>query len=160
MKIPKRRCRYCHRWFQPDPRFAASQKYCSHAQCRRESRLASHRRWWSKNGRETDVARASKHETWAKEKNYWPTYRAEHPEYALRDNDRRRRAHQGARRAANQDMSRKISVDKLHEVLHLGVDNAANQDTFHRQIKGVVNYLLWKEGAANQDITDLATTLT
>jgi len=57
-------------------------------------------------------------------------------------------------------MSRKLSVDKLHEVLDLGVDNAANQDMFHRQIKGVVNYLLWKEGAANQDITDLATTLT
>lgn len=159
MKIPKRRCHHCHQWFQPDPRVACSQKYCSHAQCRRESRLASHRQWWSKNGRETDAARASKHIIWTNETHYWATYRLKNTDYVIRDNARRRRAHHTARRAANQDMSRKISVDKLHEVLDLGVQNAANQNTIHRQIKGVVHYLLWKECAPNQDMTDMATAL-
>lgn len=150
MRVPQR-CAYCRRRFQPDPRTAAFQKTCSRPECRRESRLQAHRRWWRDNGSELDAARASKHNTWAKDTSYWRNYRATRPDYVRRDNERRRQGRRKTARAANQDTRRQISVGKLRDIQALRPETAANQDTIHRRVEGLVDYLLWKEGAANQD---------
>jgi hypothetical protein len=156
MRVPGKRCEHCRHWFHPDPRTAAFQKFCPAPECRRQSRLASHRRWWLENGRELDEARASKHKDWARDTAYWRNYRADHPDYVRRDNERRRKAKKRALRAANQDMRREISVGKLRDILASVPEKAANQDMILRPVRGVVDYLLWKEGSANQDNTDPA----
>lgn len=156
MRVSKKRCAHCRHWFQPDSRHAADQAFCSRPGCRHQSRLASHRKWWTKEGRECDKTRAGKHKAWARQTGYQRRYRAEHPTYVLRDNARRRQAHQAARRAVNQDMTRKISVGRLRDIQVLRPENAVNQDTIHRRVEKIVDSLLWKEGAVNQDSTDLA----
>lgn len=45
-----RKCRHCSTFFVPDPRTADRQRYCSEPECQHASKLASHRRWLSKNG--------------------------------------------------------------------------------------------------------------
>jgi hypothetical protein len=155
MRIPKKRCAHCHKWFPPDPRTAASQKFCSRPECREQSRLQSHRRWWRDNGADTDAARRPKLRAWAKAAGYWRQYRAGHPDYVRRENERRCRTHRRTFRAAKQDMRRQISVGKLRDIRALAPATAAKQDMIHRQTLEVVDYLLWKEGAAKQDITDL-----
>jgi hypothetical protein len=158
MRIPKNRCTHCHDWFRPDPRCIKGQKFCSKPECRRQSRLESHRRWWEKNGRELDEARASKHREWARKTDYQRTYRLEHPEYVQQDNERRRRAHEALRSAVNQDMRREMSVGKLRDIQALSDGDAVYQDMILRRVDGIVDYLLWKEDAVNQDSTDLAAT--
>jgi len=46
----RRKCRHCSRFFLPDPRAADRQRYCSDPECQQASKLASQRRWLSKNG--------------------------------------------------------------------------------------------------------------
>jgi hypothetical protein len=159
MMLPKKRCACCHDWFPPDPRVPA-RKFCARSVCRRQSRLQTHRRWWRNNGTELDAARTFKRKAWAKNTAYWRNYRADNPDYVRRDNERRRQSRQKAARAANQDMRRQISVGKLRDILSLRPETAANQDMIHRRVEGLENFLLWKEGAANQEpIAPAATVL-
>ncbi|SRR6266496_901305 len=46
----RRKCRHCSSFFLPDPRTADHQRYCSTPECQQASKLASQRRWLSKNG--------------------------------------------------------------------------------------------------------------
>jgi len=174
MRIAKKRCAYCHQWFPPDSRTTANQKFCSAPECRKQSSLEAHRQWWSKNGKEQDEGRADKHKVWARDTGYWRDYRAGHPDYVQRDKKRRQKAKEKAHRAANQDMrrefsvnevrdtpakkaanqdmSRQISVGKLRDIQALRPQNIAPQDPCHRRLDRVVEFLLWKERAANQDL--------
>jgi hypothetical protein len=45
---------------------------------------------------------------------------------------------------------RAIAVGKLRDILALTPDPAAKQDMILRRVDGLVDYLLWKEGAAKQ----------
>ena len=107
--------------------------------------------WWRENGAATNAARAPKLRDWAKRVDYWRRYRADHPDQTRRDNERRRRAKQTAKRAAKQDTRRRISVGMLRDIRALTPETAAKQDTIHRRVEGIVDFLLWKEGAAKQD---------
>jgi hypothetical protein len=155
MRTPKKRCAHCHKWFQPDPRTAKTQRFCPSPECRRQSRLESHRQWWQGNGSECNSNRRQKLRTWARKTNYYPTYRANNPDYVRRDNARRFRAHQAARDAAKQDMRREISVGMLRDIQALTDDDAAKQDMIHRRVTGILDFLFWKENAAKQDFNDL-----
>ena len=44
------KCRCCTKFFIPDPRTEDRQRYCSKPACRQASKVASQRRWLSKNG--------------------------------------------------------------------------------------------------------------
>lgn len=151
MKISKKRCFCCHRWFQTHPRTAAFQRFCPRPKCRRQSRLKSHHAWWRANGPATNAARAPKVRAWAACKGYWRHYRASHPDYVRRDNQRRTSALKLARRSAKQDTIRRIAVGKLNDILALAPEMSAKQDTIHRRVDGIMDYLLWKEGSAKQD---------
>lgn len=98
-----------------------------------------------------DKSRANKKRGWAASVGYWRTYRAGRPEYRARDNERRRRAKVAAKRAANQTARREIARRKLDELrTWVGTPWAANQTAIHRVNAGVVDYLVWRDGAANQ----------
>lgn len=104
-----------------------------------------------------DQKRKSKKRGWAAAVGYWPKYRVEHPEYRARDNERRRKARAAAKRAANQTARREIVRRKLEGLRTLAGEKwAANQTSIHRLGAGVVDYLVWRDGAANQAAIDLA----
>lgn len=47
-KVTRRKCRCCRKFFFPDYRNAARQKFCSLPACRQASKVASQRRWCHK----------------------------------------------------------------------------------------------------------------
>jgi hypothetical protein len=48
--LRKRKCKHCQTFFDPDPRGARRQCYCSTPACRQASKAASQRRWLQKPG--------------------------------------------------------------------------------------------------------------
>jgi hypothetical protein len=46
----KRKCKYCRTFFDPNPRSATRQHYCSKPECRQASKAASQHRWLQKPG--------------------------------------------------------------------------------------------------------------
>ena len=43
--LTKRKCKHCKTFFDPDPRSAGRQRYCSQPECRKASKAHSQRRW-------------------------------------------------------------------------------------------------------------------
>ncbi len=151
MKVSKRRCHFCKRWFQPNPRNPNRQQACSSAACQQKRRADNNRRWRQKNPG-YGQSRQPKIRAWAKEyPDYWHRYRRQHPDYVGKERCRRRSAHKRAKNAAKQDSDRKISVEKLESIRDLAPISAAKQDSVHRRINGILDYLFWKENAAKQD---------
>ncbi len=48
--LTKRKCKHCQTFFDPDPRSATRQRYCSKPECRQASKAASQHRWLQKPG--------------------------------------------------------------------------------------------------------------
>ena len=46
----RRKCRFCNRYFEPDPRTVDRQRYCFEVACRQASKTASQTRWLKKDG--------------------------------------------------------------------------------------------------------------
>jgi hypothetical protein len=46
--LSKRKCKHCQTFFDPNPRSAGRQRYCSKPECRQASKAASQRRWLQK----------------------------------------------------------------------------------------------------------------
>ncbi|MDI6731551.1 MAG: hypothetical protein QME05_03080, partial [Candidatus Margulisbacteria bacterium] len=103
MKTPKRRCHFCQRWFQPNPRNPHRQQTCSSPACQRKRRAENNRQWQRKNsgygkGRKQKIC------TWAKEyPDYWRKYRREHPDYAEKERRRMRSVRRLVKSVAKQD---------------------------------------------------------
>ena len=48
-RLDKKPCRFCGKWFWPDPRVGSRQRVCSAEECRRERRAATQAAWRRKN---------------------------------------------------------------------------------------------------------------
>ncbi len=152
MKIPRKRCRICHQWFSPHPRTATLQKTCSRDSCQKKRRCLTNQHWRMRHP-DYDHSRPHKIRAWAKTyPNYWSHYRATHPDYVARDNRRRRSSQKERRCSAKQDAIRQIAVGKLQSIPAVATETSAKQDPILRRLNGVVEYLLWKEMSANQDV--------
>ena len=46
--LNKRKCKHCQTFFDPHPRSAGRQRYCSQPECHQASKAASQRRWLHK----------------------------------------------------------------------------------------------------------------
>jgi hypothetical protein len=84
----KRKCKHCQTFFDPHPRSAGRQRYCSTPACRQASKAASQRRWLQKPANRDDF-RGSDHvervRQWRKaHPGYWRR-RAARPTDALQD---------------------------------------------------------------------------
>lgn len=103
--MTRKRCLYCGRWYRPDRRAARVQKSCVRPSCRAERRRGKQRSWLKRHpgyGR----SRRLKVRAWAAAyPDYWRDYRSRRPDYAARDNQRRRRARRAAQNAAKQTES-------------------------------------------------------
>lgn len=128
MKAKKKRCRFCGRWYMPDPRTAHFQKSCNRKSCRKERRRQKMKDWAARHP-DYQTYRNAKVRDWASARNYWKQYRASHPAYVRKDNKRR-------------VLSRKRR--KL----------SAKQTAMDRRINGLIDVLIWKEQSAKQ--TDIA----
>lgn len=155
MKVSKRRCQFCKRWYQSDPRASHHQRACADPACRKRRKAENNRRWQEQN-KGYDKTRGAKKRLWARQyPNYWQDYRAIHPEYRQSDNRRRVRARRKASVSANQAMIHKISVEKLRGIQGKALELSANQAVIKpamTRIFELAGYLLWKELSARQDM--------
>jgi hypothetical protein len=151
MKITKKRCEFCHEWFPPDPRTVKSQRSCAKPDCRKQRRNDAVKNWRRQNP-DGNKGRGPKIKVWAKAyPGYWRQYRRRHPEYAARDNQRRRSARQIAKSAAKRNEIARISLEKLESIRAIEPISAAKRNEIHRRVEGILDYLFWKESAAKQD---------
>ncbi len=151
MKIAKKRCEFCHEWFSPHPRTARFQRSCAKPGCRKKRSTSAVRRWWAQNPG-YNKGRGPKIRDWAKAyPSYWQKYRKEHPDYAKKERQRRCSAHKRTKNAAKQNAISQFSLEKLESIRNLEPLSAAKQNTIHRRVNGILDYLFWKESIAKQD---------
>ena len=86
--LTKRKCKHCQTFFDPDPRSAGRQRYCSQPECRKVSKANSQRRW-QQQPHNRDYFKGPTHvervRQWRKDNpGYWRRQRSRAPE-ALQD---------------------------------------------------------------------------
>ncbi|MFA6318983.1 MAG: hypothetical protein WC943_16355 [Elusimicrobiota bacterium] len=151
------RCRYCGRFFRPDPRKRgkSKQKTCGSQACRRMHQKRK-RQDWVKRHPGYDASRRLKIQGWSKAyPDYWQRYRRAHPDYVEQDNLRRWKAHRKVRCAAKQTVRRQILVEKLLAVKVQRPKTAAKQTVIARRHNALVDLLVWNEQAAKQRVIAL-----
>lgn len=122
--IPKRRCQYCHRWFEADKRKVDIQMTCMDAECQLKRRAETSREWWTNPDNALAYRqRRTKIVAWARRTRYWQKRRQDDETYRKKDNERRK----VARRAAKQISITGISVEERARSLGLEVVSAAKQ---------------------------------
>ena len=149
MKAKKKRCRFCGRWYTPDPRTAHFQKSCTNKSCRKQRQLQKNRNWAARYP-DYHAYRGAKIREWAARTQYWKRYRASHPEYARRDNKRRVLAHKRLKLSAKQTTIRKITVEKLNSIRKSDPVLSAKHTAIDRRVDGLIDLLIWKELSAKQ----------
>ena len=151
MKVKKKRCQFCGRWYTPDSRTARFQKSCGHKSCRKERRRQSVRNWTTRHP-DYHSYRGVKVRVWAAKTNYWKRYRASHPEYVHKDNRRRVLSRKRLSLSAKQNTIRQITVDKLNSIRQNQPLLSAKQNAIDRRVDGLIDLLIWKEQSAKQII--------
>lgn len=150
-KIQKKQCCICHAWYEPDLRTCRHQTCCSKESCRKERKRRANKSWQVRHPG-YDQSRNAKKRDWAQAyPDYWQLYRQDHPEYVLRDNQRRKKSHKRAKNAANQDAIATISVEQLAGIPRFEPQNAANQVVMDRRVDQVIDWLVSQVRAARQD---------
>lgn len=159
---PKRRkkCRYCGRWFMPDPRVGKRQNRCFLEECRRAENCRKARKWIRLNPDILEFLRA-KMRVWAKAyPDYWSRYRKSHPAYCLRDNARRAASLRKSRCSAKLTSIRQTAVEKLRKIQDQDPENCSAKLTEKdRRVGAIVEYLFWtvkERVSAKQTHTDPA----
>lgn len=99
-----KRCRYCRKWFEPDPRVAKQQKACSNADCRKKRKKHSQKLWINKNP-DYFKGRYENTRDWLKKHpGYLKEYRETHPEYV--DKNRRQQKERRVKRTKDRTSKR------------------------------------------------------
>jgi hypothetical protein len=147
MRNPKKRCAYCGRWFQPDPRIGDDQKACPRKTCRRQRKRQAQARWRADH---PDYFRGSTHyhihkEWLAKPGNadYLRRYRTSHPAYVAADNRRRT-----ARRRLQKAREKLLRVSDMKDAIHRWEINRIRslsasdmKDTIRLRLDGLFDHL-------------------
>lgn len=155
MSSKEKRCSICRELFKPDPRTRHNRGYrqraCSKPICQRERK----RRYWRRlmaSRPKSLKCHKEKTQLWAQARGYWKDWRKNHPRYAAKDNERRRRARLKAKRAAKQVQIKRLRAERIERLRHLVADaqSAAKQVQFLPMIIGLVDYLDERDCAAKQ----------
>lgn len=143
MKGVQKSCRACGERFQPDPRAAKVQRYCSKEACQKARQKRKYRRWIRQGAHA--AAHQDKLRVWAKDyPDYWQHYRAAHPEYVRRDNDRRALSLQRTRMFRKATDWRQIAVEKLDAIGAEGtLECSAKQTDLVRRVEAILRLLRW-----------------
>jgi hypothetical protein len=149
MKVKKKRCQFCGRWYKPDPRTARFQKASENESCRKERQLQKNRNWAARYP-DCHSYRATKIREWAARTRYWKRYRASHPQYVLKDNKRRVLTRKRLKVSAKHTAIRQITVDKLNSIRQNQPDLSAKHTAIDSRVDGLIDLLIWKELSAKQ----------
>lgn len=139
MDICKKRCRYCHRWFEPDRRKIDIQRTCMRRKCQRKRQAETSQGWRAEpenavsyQDRRTEIVK------WAKEEDYWKERRRRDPDYRRREAQRMRNKRKDAsvravllKTVAKQISITGISVEERARSLGLEVVSVAKQISIH-----------------------------
>ena len=143
MKIPKKRCAFCHKWYAPNPRTWKHQKACNAPACKKHRHAQADRNWRIKHPRRGGNWKL-KVRVWARDyPDYWRHYRRTHPEYRERDNRRRILSARNASYSAKTDAIRQIAVGKIRSIQDMGAGRSAKADAIDRRVESIVEYLFW-----------------
>ncbi len=143
-KNPKKRCKFCHRWYQPDPRTWKHQLACKTPRCKKLRKAQADRSYRIRHPRRNENWNL-KVQDWARSyPYYWRQYRKNHPDYCMRDNLRRVLSTKRTSLSAKADAMRQLSVDKLLSTQKTGKKCSAKDDAINRRVDGIVDYLLWR----------------
>ena len=156
MTIPNKRCDFCHRWYEPDPRVGEDQVACQREACRKKRKARADRNWRIKHPGYGVKWKYKLREWAASYPDNWRHYRLTHPEYAERERKRMRSKRERLKIVAKQDARVQMAVEKLESIQAQTPKTVAKQDAIHRRVDGIVDYLFWKEGVAKPNATDLA----
>jgi hypothetical protein len=152
MRISKKRCLHCRRWFRPYARRRPIQRFCALRPCQRER----HRRnclAFYRNDPHCDGKRRQKIRDWARRyPDYWRRYRAAHPGYRERERRRMQAKRGQAIRVAKRDVWRRIAVERLRDIQAQGTEFVAKRDVFDRRVEAVLEFLVWKETSQNETV--------
>jgi len=151
MKNPKKRCRMCGGWYQPDKRTRKHQISCHKTKCRKKRKAQANKSWRTRHPG-YDTSRKLKKRDWAqKNGDYWRRYRQKHPEYRAREKQRMQANRERAKNVANQDAISDMFVEKLKSIQCDDLKNVANQDVMVRRLNSLIDCLVWKTLVARQD---------
>ena len=150
MRIPKKRCVHCLRWFKPYAPRRHIQQYCSRRSCQRERHRQACQVFYRDDPR-CDDKRREKIRSWARQyPDYWREYRATHGAYRERERQRMRAKRGQAVRVATRDVWSQIAVEKLRDIQAQAPDFVAKRDVCDRRVDKVLDYLIWKETPQNE----------
>lgn len=113
MKICKKRCQFCHRWFEPDKRKIDIQRTCMRRKCQRKRQAETSKGWRSEPENAVSYQdRRREIVTWAKEEDYWKERRRRDPDYRKREAERMRnkRKHASVHAVSLQTVAKQISI--------------------------------------------------
>lgn len=132
-----KRCPYCGEGFEPKPHLAGTQICCGKKSCKAMRKAEGQAHWVKKNPEyfKGDYRRTR---LWlAEHPGYLQVYRAGHPEYVRKDNEKRRERHKRARRRADiQDAWPRLEIRRI-----AGVEGADIQDTCRLRLDGLLYVL-------------------
>jgi hypothetical protein len=83
--LGRRRCPFCHCWFDPHPRLKQQQKTCGRPDCRREQKRKSNEQWRTKHPDYFRGAYSLQKEKYGTRSDYKRHYRQQHPDYVRRN---------------------------------------------------------------------------
>ena len=155
MKIKKKRCCVCRRWFAPDPRVAHREfLYCPKSVCRQQGKKEARARWLDKNpGYHKGQARRIKVKRWAEDyPDYWKNWRLNHEEYVARNRQQQKQRDHKRRFLAKQDQMAQNPLGHIESIRLLARNNLAKQDQISRSIEGILDFLAVKERLAKQEL--------
>ncbi len=141
MKAKQKRCPFCGRMFERDPR-AEIQKCCGRPECHRARKRQNLKRWRVLHP-DHATRYKGKERAWAKAyPDYWRRYRAGHAQYGEREKRRMAAARRRQKRVANETGMRQVLVEKLRVLEGLRVaEMSANETGFHRRVNAIEDCL-------------------
>lgn len=155
MKVPKKRCKHCGRWFRPYPPQRDIQEFCSRRRCQRERhRLGCQA--FRRDDPHCDNKRRQKIRNWARKEGYWVHWRQEHRSYREREKARMRRKRQQIQCVAKRDAWKQFSLEELRRIQGQTPETVAKRDACDRRVDDLLVWLIRKETSQNETHAEAA----
>lgn len=159
MKLKKKRCAHCRRWFRPDPRTIrgdeeeSCQRYCLKPVCRKARKKEAQAKWLAKT---PDYFKSDAHKedcrNWVKENpDYWKDWRKDNPDYVEANRQRQRIRDRRRLFLAKKDGIAQNPLGHLESTRLLAQKSLAKKDEIRIPVEGILDFLVVKESLAKKD---------
>ena len=156
MRIPKKRCNHCGRWFEPYLPQRDIQRFCPRKRCQRARHRQACQSFHRANP-DHDEGRRDKIRCWAQEKGYWAGWRKENPGYREREKARMRKKRQATKSAsldrlsvAKRDAWTPVSLEPLRKIQSQTPEIVAKPDAWDPRVDALLAWLIAREASQNE----------